>query len=362
VAIKAKVVRKVSNERLSQEEINALLNDEPVEITEMEKDALGEIGNISFGSGATALSLLLNKKVKLTTPTVTITIMQQLIKEHPTPCVAAEVAYNKGMQGTNLLLLEIPDAAVIADLMQGGDGAEPKMELEEMEISAIGEAMNQMIGKAATSMSSLFNTRVEIAPPKTQILNLDEAEQIDEALANDRKIVKVSFRLEIEQLVDSSLMLIIPLEVGRNMAASLLKNEEKPAPVAASVPEEEEGLQPLTTTVKVEEEEETVIQPVQFGPVSSGEASREEKSNLNLLLDVPLQISVELGSTKMRIKEILDLGMGSIVELDRLAGEPVDVLVNGKIFARGEVVVIDENFGIKITDIVSPVARLNNLQ
>jgi len=116
----------VSNERLSQEEINALLNDEPVEITPMERDALGEIGNIAFGSGATALSLLLNKKVKLTTPTVTITTMRQLIREHPTPCVAAEVGYIKGLYGTNLLVLEIADAAVIADMMRAGTGPTPK--------------------------------------------------------------------------------------------------------------------------------------------------------------------------------------------------------------------------------------------
>lgn len=351
----------MSNERLSQEEINALLNDEPAEITPMEKDALGEIGNIAFGSGATALSLLLNKKVKLTTPTVTITSMRRLIKEHPTPCVAAEVGYVKGLQGTNLLLLEIPDAAVIADLMQGGDGSDPKMELGEMEISAIGEAMNQMIGKAATSMSSLFDTRVEIAPPKTQILDLDEAEQIDEALSDDRKIAKVSFRLEITKLVDSSLMLIIPLTLGQEMAKSLLKSEdERPAPAVATGQTAEERLQPPVETGR-SGEERVAVQPVQFAPISSVPASHD-KSNLNLLLDVPLQISVELGSTKMRIKEILDLGMGSIVELDRLAGEPVDVLVNGKIFARGEVVVIDENFGVKITDIVSPIARVNNLQ
>ena len=175
----------MSNERLSQEEINALLNDglidsqeneeneedyESMEITEIERDALGEIGNIAFGSGATALSLLLNKRVKITTPTVSVAVMEELVKEHPTPCVAAAVAYVKGLNGTNLLLLQIPDAAVIADLMQGGDGSEPKLELGEMEISAIGEAMNQMIGKAATSMSPQYQGGD--CPLKTQILNL----------------------------------------------------------------------------------------------------------------------------------------------------------------------------------------------
>ncbi len=357
----------MSDERLSQEEINALLNnDMSDEITPMEEDALGEIGNIAFGSGATALSLLLNKKVKLTTPTVEISTMERLIKEHPTPCVAAEVAYVKGLFGTNLLLLEIMDAAVIADLMQGGDGTDPRLELGEMELSAIGEAMNQMIGKAATSMSSLFNRRVEIAPPKTRILDLDEAGEIDKELAEDKKIIKISFRLEVADLIDSSLMLVIPFVFGREMACSMLKSSslEKETVTAGGDyggKTFNQTIRPLAAQAASVERESVTVQPVQFSHISPAPPV-PDKSNLNLLLDVPLQISVELGSTRMKIKEILDLGMGSVVELDRLAGEPVDVLVNGKIFAKGEVVVIDENFGIKITDIVSPMARLNNLQ
>lgn len=355
----------MSDERLSQEEINALLNDMSEEITPMERDALGEIGNIAFGSGATALSLLLSKKVKLTTPTVEITTMEKLIKEHPTPCVAAEVAFVKGLSGTNLLLLEIVDAAIIADLMQGGDGTNPRLELGEMELSAIGEAMNQMIGKASTSMSSLFNRRVEIAPPNTRILDLDEAGEIDKELAEDKKIIKISFRLEVSNLIDSSLMLVIPFVFGREMACSMLKSSsvEKDTMTTDDYTEKtfNQSIQPLVAQAAGAERGSVSVQPVKFSPISST-PSVSDKSNLNLLLDVPLQISVELGSTRMKIKEILDLGMGSVVELDRLAGEPVDILVNGKIFAKGEVVVIDENFGIKITDIVSPMARVNNLQ
>jgi len=353
----------VSDERLSQEEINALLNDVSEEITPMEKDALGEIGNIAFGSGATALSLLLSKKVKLTTPVVEITTMKKLIKEHPTPCVAAEVAYIKGLEGTNLLLLEIVDAAIIADLMQGGDGTDPRMELGEMELSAIGEAMNQMVGKASTSMSSLFDRRVEIAPPNTRILDLDEAEQIDKELSEDKKIIKISFRLEVSNLIDSSLMLVIPFVFGREMACSMLKSSSVGKETAGAYAEKtpQQPVQPQPPGAAGAEGGSVSVQPVQFSSISST-TSAQDKSNLNLLLDVPLQISVELGSTRMKIKEILDLGMGSVVELDRLAGEPVDILVNGKIFAKGEVVVIDENFGIKITDIVSPITRVNNLQ
>lgn len=351
----------MASEMLSQEEIDALLKDDSSEITSAEEDALGEIGNIAFGSGSTALSLLLNRRVELNTPTVDVTNMRQLIVDHPTPCVCAEVDYLTGLKGSNLLLVEIPDAAIIADLMLGGDGIDPKMKLGEMELSAIGEAMNQMIGKASTAMSSMFDMRVEIAPPKTSILDLNDAEQVNELFSEENKIVRIHFRLIIEGLVNSKIMLIIPYDFAREMALNLIKkgsdgrDEEtlQQAQVAASMPEPARSMPggggPQT------------VQPVQFGPITPSPVPRGG-GNLNLLLDVPLQVSVELGNTRMKIKEILDLGIGSVIELDRLAGEPVDILVNGKLIAKGEVVVIDENFGVKITDIVSPLERVNNLQ
>lgn len=348
----------MASEMLSQEEIDALLKDDTGEVTPAEKDALGEIGNIAFGSGSTALSLLLNRRVELNTPTVDVTNMKQLIDDHPTPCVCAEVEYLKGLKGSNLLLVEIPDAAIISDLMLGGDGIDPKMKLGEMELSAIGEAMNQMIGKASTAMSSMFDMRVEIAPPKTSILDLNNADQVDELFSEENKIVRIQFRLIIEGLVNSKIMLIIPYDFGREMALNLIKKgsdgrEEEPLRQTA-------GSGPESRTVPGESSPQTV-QPVQFGPIAPSSVPHGG-GNLNLLLDVPLQVSVELGNTRMKIKEILDLGIGSVIELDRLAGEPVDILVNGKLIAKGEVVVIDENFGVKITDIVSPLERVNNLQ
>jgi len=352
----------MASEMLSQEEIDALLKDDSTEITPAEEDALGEIGNIAFGSGSTALSLLLNRRVELNTPTVDVTNMKQLIADHPTPCVCAEVDYLTGLKGSNLLLVEIPDAAIIADLMLGGDGIDPKMKLGEMELSAIGEAMNQMIGKASTAMSSMFDMRVEIAPPKTSILDLNDAEQVNEHFSEDSKIVRIHFRLIIEGLVNSKIMLIIPYGFAREMALNLIKkgsdgrDEEalRQAQVAATSMPETAGSMPGGGGPQT-------VQPVQFGPITPSPVPRGG-GNLNLLLDVPLQVSVELGNTRMKIKEILDLGIGSVIELDRLAGEPVDILVNGKLIAKGEVVVIDENFGVKITDIVSPLERVNNLQ
>ena len=184
----------MSNEMLSQEEINALLNEDVVELSPAERDALGEIGNIAFGSGSTALSLLLNRRVDLDTPTVELSEMKKLVEEHPRPCVAAEVDYKKGLKGTNLLMIQMHDAAVISDLMLGGDGIHPKMDLGEMELSAIGEAMNQMVGKASTSMSSLFDLRVEIAPPRTSILSMTDADEISTKFTENNIVVVIYFR------------------------------------------------------------------------------------------------------------------------------------------------------------------------
>ena len=350
----------MSNEMLSQEEINALLNEEAVELTPLERDALGEIGNISFGSGATALSLLLNRRVELNTPNVELSEFSELIRKYPKPCLAAEVDYTTGLKGTNLLLIQMHDAAVIADLMLGGDGTSPNMELGDMEISAISEAMNQMIGKASTSMSSLFELRVEIAPPRTRVLSMKNLEEFSSQFIENNLVVVVNFRLVIEGLVDSQIMLVIPYPFAREMAKTLIDVDEQ-APMEGKMAGQLKG-NPRKPEGRVEPKMvDGSVRPIQFGTLEST-PPLEGPGNLNLLLDVPLEISVELGSTKMRIKEILELGIGSVIELDRLAGELVDILVNGKLIAKGEVVVIDENFGVKITDIVSPFERVNNLQ
>lgn len=349
----------MSNEMLSQEEINALLNEEAIELTPMERDALGEIGNISFGSGATALSLLLNRRVELNTPSVELSALSDLIRRYPKPCLAAEVDYTTGLKGTNLLLIQMHDAAVIADLMLGGDGTNPNTKLGDMEISAIAEAMNQMIGKASTSMSSLFNLRVEIAPPRTRVLSMKNLEEFSAQFTKDNLVAVVYFRLVIEGLVDSQIMLVIPYHFAREMAKTLIDADEQ-VPMEGKMAE-----QPKNRRKPVGQDEAKMadgsVRPIQFETLESVPPI-EGPSNLNLLLDVPLALSVELGSTKMRIREILELGIGSVIELDRLAGELVDILVNGKLIAKGEVVVIDENFGVKITDIVSPFERVNNLQ
>lgn len=354
----------MSSQILSQDEIDALLkgggNDHS--LTSIERDALGEIGNIAFGSASTALSTLLNKRIELNTPTVDVITIEQLRIENPMPCITVEVDYKRGLSGSNFMIIQAIDAAIIADLMMGGDGNNPKSEITDMELSALGEAMNVMMGTASTSMSTLFNKRVDIDPPRVNQVDLGASGVLFPAAA-EGEMVRVSFKLLIEELVDSSLMLIIPVDFAREMSENLIVEPVAPPPVQAR-PQPQNHVPTFQAPPPVEVppmKPPVTVQPVQFAPITQATSTREN-GNIGLLMDVPLQLSVELGSTRMKIKEILELGMGSIIELDRLAGEPVDILVNGKLIAKGEVVVIDENFGVKVTDILSPVDRVNSLQ
>ena len=373
---------------LSQEEINALLRDSEIsetaetgeQLSPLQKDALGEIGNISYGTASTALSDILKKRVVIDTPTVRVTTQREIKEEHPVPYVIVEVNYKRGLSGSNVLILKVSDSAVIADLMMGGDGSNPSDDLSEMELSAVGEAMNQMVGSACTSLSTLLNKRIDIEPPRVEKVNLSE----------DKPFMRYQ-DLKIEELIDSEIMLLMPFRLGVDLADSLLALTEPAAPAATVAPAPAQtpvsapvpplaqpaqsnpaaayGMAPppsanMPPPAPPEPRQQPVmVQSAQFSPLGAAKSGREMSSgNIGLIMDVPLQVTVELGSTRMKIKEILELGLGSIIELDKLAGDPVDVLVNGKLIAKGEVVVIDENFGIKITDIISPLERASTLQ
>ncbi len=370
---------------LSQEEINALLNDSDSDsdkyeqLTPLQKDALGEIGNISYGSASTALSDILKKKVTIDTPTVQITSQIAMKQQHPIPYVLVEVNYKNGLIGSNILILKIEDSAIIADLMMGGNGLNPRTELGEMELSAVSEAMNQMVGSACTSLSTMLRKRIDIDPPEVQKVNLAGEKPFMRSCNLDEPIVSVSFKMQIENLIDSEIMLIMPFPLGVDLADSLIMQTSHPKPsspppvkqavetsvrndnAAHEIPPIKPTPAPTFVSGGVDMRQQVVVQPAQFSPLGSSKTGKET-GNLGLIMDVPLQVTVELGNTRMKIKDILELGLGSIIELDKLAGDPVDIYVNGKMIAKGEVVVIDENFGIKITDIVSPIERANTLQ
>ena len=396
----------MSDDMISQEEIDALLSggssgDAPADdaassdapaadvspagedgITDMERDALGEIGNISMGGAATTLSVLLGRKVSITTPTVSISNMSQLKEKYPVPFLVVEVGYSIGIEGNNVLCIQAKDAAIIADLMMGNDGTNPDEELSEIHMSAVSESMNQMMGSVATSLSSMFNKKVDITPPVVTLVDFSTAEVVSKLLDKVDPIVQASFRMEVDGLIDSEIMQLLPLDVAREMVDALMNqqpdvdDEEEeiaaaasaaaapaaapasaPAAAAAAPASNGYGAQPMQPHVA----SNVPVQSAQFTPLSTVPVQVND-ANIGLILDVPLQVNVELGRTKKSIKEILDLTKGSIVELDKLAGEPVDIMVNGKYLAKGEVVVIDENFGVRITEIVSPLERAARLQ
>ena len=361
---------------LSQEEINALLNDPgsssaDVEggelLSDSEKDAIGEIANISMGTAATTLFSLVNRKVEISTPVVSFSTWDDLVAEYERPCVFIKIAYTVGLDGSNLLVLKENDVKIITDLMMGGDGSNTDEELSELHLSAISEAMNQMMGSSATSLSSMLNKTIDISPPQADIVdlkeNVDEA-QIDNFLSE--KFVKISFRMEIGDLVDSEIMQLYPFSFAREMCEGVTRNmeldnsivkEEAPAPTpaAASTPEQSPATMPTQSAEQGQPMmgQPVNVQPAQFSAFGGTPVGAYQPENINLIMDVPLEVTVELGRTSKSISEILDFAPGKIIELNKIAGEPIDVLVNGKYVAKGEVVVIEESFGVRITEIVN---------
>lgn len=382
----------MNNGFLSQDEIDALLKGEPTStsgasekeaLSDIEKDAMGEIGNISMGSAATTLSILLSRRVSITTPKVRISTINEIKRQYPLPYLVIEVQYTHGLMGTNMLAIREQDALIISDLMMGGDGSNPPNELNELYMSAVTESMNQMMGAVATSMSTVFKKKIDIAPPNCNLLDFATEPNITSIANGDEPIVQVSFRMEVEDLIDSEIMQIVSFDVAKDMVASLLgavSQQEAPKPqpaVAAPAPQPQPQAQPqpqpqpqpmsmpapqayhqpmAAAPSQHIQPQNVAVQPVQFAPLRPVAFAGVE-TNIGLIMDVPLQITVELGRTRKLIREILDLTPGSVVELDKLAGEPVDILANGKPIAKGEVVVIDENFGVRITEIIGQLDR-----
>ena len=383
---------------LSQAEIDALLNGVPADLSSetggldpQEIDALGEIGNISMGTSATTLFTLLGQKVTITTPTVSISTWNDISREYSNSFVGVRIEYTNGLIGTNLLIMKEVDVKVITDLMMGGDGSNTAGSLSELHLSAISEAMNQMVGSSSTSMSSMFDKRIDISPPRAFIFDADNFRQ-DMGINESEKVVKVAFKMVIGDLVDSEIMQILPLSFAKKMVDNLLNMEvdsgtynipedtyKTPAPPAGqnrqAAPAPQMYSQPQPYQQQIQEpqsyqpdysysapEPRAHREPVNVSPAhfQNFEDSRImlDKKNINLIMDVPLQVTVELGRTEKLIKDILEFSPGSIIELDKLAGEPVDILVNGKTIAKGEVVVIDESFGVRVTDIIHPSKRL----
>lgn len=400
---------------LSQEEINALLAGANIEgladdvmqpatdeeLTAEQKDAIGEISNISMGTAATTLSTLLNQTVNITTPQVTYMNWDELAQSYDKPCVFLQISYTDGLDGNNVLVLREQDVKIITDLMMGGPGTVTDEPIGELHLSAIGEAMNQMMGSAATSMSSMLGKKIDISPPIADLIDLNgdgENGGLPDFL--QKQFVKVAFRMTIGTLIDSEIMQLYPFDFARSLyevfmgdAMSNMTAVEEPTPAPtptpapAPTPQPDMGAPlPYGTPIPPQIDpnmqqpgygmpqmgygmppmgygmpqmygqpygmnDNVNVQTASFQPFTGPNVAPGHE-NIDLIMDVPLEVTVELGRTSKSIKDILEFAPGTIVELNKIAGEPIDVLVNGKYVAKGEVVVIEESFGVKITEII----------
>ena len=356
----------MSENFLSQEEIDALLGkkskvDECV-IGDVEKDIIGEVGNISMSTAATTLSSIINHKVLITTPRVSCIPFRQVIEECDIPKVVASIEFKQGLMGNNLLMMDVPDASIIADLMMGGNGIVENKDLGELEMSAVAEAMNQMIGSASTAMATMLNKPIDILPPDVSLWDKSENIVYDE-IDLDKTICKIAFDLDVEGLIQSEIMQIFNVETVDEISKIMMGESQSSEPVIQEEPVSEpvsNYSQPVHT-VEVPAEK-VIVQKPMFDKLAPNTDERKSPRNLDLILDVPLEFSVVLGKTKKTIKDILSFGNGSVVELEKLADEPLEIYVNGKLIAQGEVVVINENFGIRITNIMSKEQRVQNLK
>lgn len=409
-------VTDTSADTITSEEVNNGNSDNSANeefLTDIEKDTVGEISNISMGTAATTLSSLVNQKVNISIPVVTYATWDDLVKSYDRPCVFLQIKYKEGLDGNNILILKENDVKIIADLMMGGDGTNTDGEITELHLSAICEAMNQMMGSASTSLSSMLNMKIDISPPTASLVDLND--NLDQNEISDflsKGFVKNAFKLTIGDLVDSEIMQLFPVKFAKNLCRRFENGSDVET---ASLPEEPvsehviqqdkpQGQQPQQTQQQTQQTmqqsmsgqqmtpppvnmnqagygmptgypmgvmgtmpgyngvpyqqmqpqmmQEVNVQPAQFQAFSNDLAAVTQKENINLIMDVPLEVTVELGRTTKSIKEILEFAPGTIIELDKIAGEPIDVLVNGKYVAKGEVVVIEESFGIRVTEII----------
>lgn len=370
------------NSEIIEENVDNMIEDidnvEEGTLSDLQKDLLGEIGNISMGSASTALSNIINQQVNITTPIVSVTTLNKLKNTFEIPNIALEVKYTSGILGENLLVMKITDAAVVANLMMGGDGIVQNVtSLSEIEVSAVSEAMNQMIGSAATSMATMFGRKVNISPPVSKIWD-DLTSPLSDGIDENEPVVKVSFKLNIGNLVDSEIMQLLTMDMAKEIVGIMMGENieetqhdqditggDEVSKTQIDIDNEQgkyikEATDYKKETLKIKEKPIEVQEAI-FQPLQQSSKREELPRNIDLIMDVPLDISVVLGRAKLNIKEILNLGTGSLIELDKLAEEPVEILVNGKPVAFGEVVVIDENFGVRITDIVNTVDKIKSL-
>lgn len=358
-------------------------------LSPMDVDTIGEVLNISLGSSATTVSTLLDQRVNITTPRVEIIKADEFNFQSMEPAVAVEINYVSGLDGKNIMILKESDVKIIVGLLLQTDYSEQEFTLDEMSLGAICEVMNQMMGASSTALSQLLNRPINISPPKS--FQIENSQQFKEMyFQGQEQVVAVYFRLMIGELINSEFISLMSVELAKKLIASFGFNteaEEKepaapgktpekeiaapapaapvapaaappapPAPAPAAAPPAPPAHAPAPPAPKQPEPRPSYeVRNASYKSFDQEEPvlSEEQSSNLNMIMSVPLEITVEIGRTTKKIQEILDFSPGTIVELDKQAGSQVDVFVNGKAVAKGDVVVVDEYFGVRITEISS---------
>jgi len=328
---------------------------ESEELSDLEKDTVAEVGNISLGASATALSTILDKSVDITTPQLDIRKVNEIQEKYPVPCLLVKVEYISGLEGSNVLMIKENDALIIAALMMGEDPETKEGPLSEIELSAVQEAMNQMMGSMATSMSELFQRTIEISTPVLESIDLSTGLPQLYDFDHDDNVVHVEFNMKIADVIDSVMIQVIPVKFAKKMAGYLLYGESDPesAPVETTEdtemsPEPEPGPPEMASQPETEESESPAGMP-ETTEVAGKMAVDMQK--LNLVKDIPMDIVVVLGSARVPLGQLFSMDKGGIVELDCNVNDPVEILANDKLLARGEVVMINDQLGVRITEI-----------
>ncbi|HQP47454.1 MAG TPA: flagellar motor switch protein FliN [Spirochaetota bacterium] len=351
---------------LSQDEIDALLKgadevatpsnapsmDMPqtgAGLSPVERDSLADLVNSSMGTVVHSLTALLGKNVSISNAYVEVKSESAIRGDFGRQYVQVGMDFTGGLNGKNLIVFNLGDAGVISSLMMGDDSGSAPMDLSEAHLSTIQEFVNQMLSSCATQFSDKIGRGIGTTPPDVSVAN--SAGEL--RMPGSGELAKITYNISIESMVNSKFYHILELPLASDLARSTMGS--------GSGMQQQQYQQVPQQHVQQQMQPQVGISPVKFPPLGEG-LPPGVGPNINLLLDVKLALTVELGRTTMLVKDILGLGEGSIIELDKLAGEPVDLLVNGKLIARGEVVVIDENFGVRVTDIVSPAERLMRVQ
>lgn len=429
-----------------------------VKLSAMEIDAIGEILNISLGASATAVSIMLDARVDITTPKVSVQARDEFEFSNIKPAICVEITYVEGLEGKNIMLLKRQDVKAIIEMLMGMDIPDEEFVMDEMNVSAICEVMNQMMGASATALSELLDMPVNISTPKPH--EVDSVEEFKkEFFADEEEMVVIHFDLKIEDKMQSEFLNVMPIKLAKKLVSGFLAEmgaaPEEAAPAETPAPAAEIAAQPAAAPIAApapaaaetpaapapaqaaetapaqtaqpaaaaaaptpaQPAQAVPAQPMQADPAQpvmpamtaapvqqtqmdpgvvnnmmqmmdmmrqsmdmqrqmmqqqieqshaprrlkvhaapqpnlNGQEEINPDENLDLIMDVPMEVSVEIGRTQKYVKDILDLNKGSLVVLDKLAGDQVDLYVNGQCIAKGDVVVVDDNFGIRITEIL----------